>query len=80
MSRHPTPPGHISPAEARVLAEYARGGQLPEVAARLYLARSTCAHALKTARARVGATSNVHLLALAVAAGDVMLPAPEVTP
>lgn len=79
MSRPPTPPGHISPAEARVLAEYARGGELSDVAARLHLARSTCAHALKTARGRVGATSNVHLLALAVAAGDVTLTTPEAT-
>lgn len=78
MSR-PVPPGHISTAEARVLAEYARGGQLPDVAARLYLTQSTCAGHLRMARGRVGATSNVHLLALAITAGDVVLGAPAVT-
>lgn len=80
MGRRPTPDGHLTPAEARVLTEYARGGTQADVAGRLFLAHSSIRTHMKTARRRLHATSNVHLLALAITAGDVVLPAPEVTP
>jgi DNA-binding CsgD family transcriptional regulator len=71
MGRRPTPDGHLSPAEARVVAEYARGGTSADVAARLFLEPTTVRTHTKTARRRLRATSNVHLLALAIAAGDI---------
>lgn len=61
----------VTPAQARVLAEVARGGSHADVAARLHLTESTVTHTMCNARVRVGATSSVHLLALAIAAGDI---------
>jgi DNA-binding CsgD family transcriptional regulator len=54
-----------------VVAEYARGGTSADVAARLFLEPTTVRTHTKTARRRLRATSNVHLLALAIAAGDI---------
>lgn len=65
------PPGRITRAQARVLTEIARGGSHAEVAARLGLDESTVASHLDDARRRIGATTTVHLLALAITAGDI---------
>lgn len=64
-------PGRISEAEARILTEIARGGSHAEVAARLHLSHDRVRNAMCDARRRVGATTTVHLLALAITAGDV---------
>jgi DNA-binding CsgD family transcriptional regulator len=61
----------VTTAQARILAEIARGGSHADVAARLHLTETTVAHTMADARKRVGATSSVHLLALAIAAGDI---------
>lgn len=57
----------LSPAERRVVAEIARGGDYAAVAARLHLS----VHTIKTTRRRalrhMGATSTAHLVALAIA-------------
>jgi DNA-binding CsgD family transcriptional regulator len=69
--RKPTPAGHITKGQARILTEYARGGSCADVAARLGLALSTVKNHLHLAGRRLGATSTVHLLALAITAGDI---------
>ena len=79
MGRRPTPDGHLTPAEIQVLTEYARGGTSTDVAERLFLAPTTVRTHTKTARRRLRATSNVHLLALAIRTGDVVLDTPAVT-
>lgn len=57
----------LSPAEVRVVAEIARGGDYAAIAARLYLS----VHTVKTTRRRamlhIGATTTPHLIALAIA-------------
>lgn len=67
----PQPAGHITQAQARILTEIARGGSYADVANRLRLAESTILNTMRDARARVGATTSVHLLALAITAGDI---------
>lgn len=77
----PQPEGHITRAQARVLAETARGGSSAQVAARLFLTQATVLNTLKDARRRVGATNTVQLLLLAIAAGDITVtPAKTPTP
>lgn len=61
----------VTIAQARILTEVARGGSHADVAARLHLTETTVAHTMADARKRVGATSSVHLLAIAIAAGDI---------
>jgi DNA-binding CsgD family transcriptional regulator len=62
-----TPAPFLSPAETRVVAEIARGGDYAAIAARLHLS----IHTIKTTRRRairhMGATSTAHLVALAIA-------------
>lgn len=64
-------PRLLSDAEARALTELARGGKPAEVAARLGVTRHTLHWTINQARRKAGATSTVHLLALAIAAGDI---------
>lgn len=65
------PPGHLTPSEARILTETARGGSHAEIAARLYLSEDRVRNGLCNARRRMGATTTVHLLALAITTGQV---------
>jgi DNA-binding CsgD family transcriptional regulator len=65
------PTRRVTRAQARILAEVARGGTHADVARRLNLTETTVAHTMADARKRVGATTTVHLLALAIAAGDI---------
>lgn len=58
-------------AEARVLTEIARGSTPAQAATRLNLTRNTVHWNINQARRRAGATSTVHLLALAIANGDI---------
>jgi DNA-binding CsgD family transcriptional regulator len=64
-------PRHITRAQARTLTEVARGGSYADVAARLGRTESTVLNTLRDARRRAGATSTVHLLALAIGWGDI---------
>lgn len=68
----------LSPAEQRVVAEIARGGDYHAVAARLFLS----VHTIKTTRRRamrhIGATSTAHLIALAIGHG--LIPADTALP
>lgn len=65
------PPGHLTPAEARILTGVACGGSYADVAARLNLSEDRIRNAMHNARRRMGATTSVHLLALAITAGDI---------
>jgi DNA-binding CsgD family transcriptional regulator len=67
----PARPGHLTGTEARYLTEVARGGSNADVAARMVVTEQAVKSALARARHRLGATSTVHLLALAITAGDV---------
>lgn len=68
---HKALPGRLTAGEHRVLTEAARGGTLDEVAARLYLAHATVKTSLRRATRRMGATNTTHLLALAIATGQI---------
>lgn len=70
MSAH-APRNRITPAQARILTAYAQGGTYTQIAARLNLTYWTVINTLNNARRRTGATTNVHLLALAIHAGDI---------
>lgn len=66
-----TPPGRLTPRERAVLTQLARGGSQAEVAARLNLTPSGVKNHIYRASRRLGATTTVHLLALAITAGDI---------
>jgi len=65
--RAATPAGQLTPAQKRVVAEFARGGNREDVAARLRLSIHTVKAHLRKASKRMGATSTAHLVALAIA-------------
>lgn len=57
----------LSPAETRVVAEIARGGDYAAIAARLYLSIETVKSTRARAMRHLGATTTPHLIALAIA-------------
>lgn len=67
MSRPTTPPGHLTPAEALVLNEIAKGGTNRQVGRRLGITQRAVVMRMERARKRIGATNTTHLLALAIA-------------
>lgn len=64
-------PRRITRAQARILTEVARGGSYADVAARLGRTENTVLNTVHDARVRIGATTTVHLLALAIGCGDI---------
>jgi DNA-binding CsgD family transcriptional regulator len=69
--RKPTPTGRLTTREAEILTAIARGDSYEQAAADLGIGHRTAVNHMTKARRRTGAVSTVHLLALAITAGDV---------
>lgn len=69
--RPPTPRGRLTKREQQVLTLLARGVTYEGTAAVLGMTHRTAVNHMIKARKRVGATTTVHLLALAITAGDI---------
>lgn len=65
----PTARGVLSPAELRTVTAMARGGTRAQAGRRLHITEGTVAKQLQHARAKTGASSTVHLVAISIARG-----------
>ena len=77
MARRPTPPGQLSPCEARTLAAVAEGLTLQQVADRRGRSRYTIQEQADRARHRLGAGSLRETVQIAAERG--LIPAPTPT-
>ena len=62
---------------ALVVVLLAEGLNAPDIAARLHISPSTATAHIKAALQRLGAVNRAHAIALAVMAGELILPRPE---
>lgn len=65
----PAPRSVLTPAELRTVTAMARGGTRAQAGRRLHITEGTVAKQLQHARAKAGATSTVHLVAISIARG-----------